>query len=58
MIGDEEHMLPMAADTLSIAVMEIVDNALMLLTPEAMDAHLLDSTVGSPRRSFVVGVQQ
>ena len=58
MIGDEEHMLPLAADTVSIAVMEIVDNALMLLTPEAMDAHLLDSTVGSPQRGFVVRAQQ
>jgi hypothetical protein len=50
-------MLPLAADTPSIAVMEIVDNALMLLTPEAMDAHLLDSTVGPPQRGFVVGAQ-
>jgi len=57
-IVDEEHKLPLAADTLSIAVMEIVDNARMLLTPEAMDAHLLDSTVGSPRRGLVVRVQQ
>jgi len=57
-IGDEEHMLPLAADTLSIGVMEIVDNALMLLTPEAMDAHLLDSTVASPQRGFVVRAQQ
>src|SRR5919112_4434456 len=29
-----------AADTLSIAVMEIVDNAVMLLVPGAMDAGL------------------
>ena len=58
MIVDEEHKLPLAADTLSIAVMEIVDNARMLLTPEAMDAHLLDSTVASPQHRFVVGAQQ
>jgi hypothetical protein len=32
--------LALAADTLSIAVMEIVDNALMLLIPGAMNAHL------------------
>jgi len=30
----------LAADTLSITVMEIVDNAIMLLVPGAMDAHL------------------
>jgi hypothetical protein len=36
--------LALAADTLSIAVMEIVDNGLMLLIPGAMDAHL-----GEPR---------
>lgn len=32
--------LAFAADTLSITVMEIVDNAIMLLIPGAMDAHL------------------
>ena len=32
--------LALAADTLSIAVMEIVDNGIMLLVPGAMDAHL------------------
>ena len=32
--------LALAADTLSIAVMEIVDNGVMLLIPGAMDAHL------------------
>jgi hypothetical protein len=31
-----------AADTLSITVMEIVDNAVVLLVPGAMDAGLLD----------------
>ena len=30
----------LAADTLSITVMEIVDNAVMLLVPGAMEAHL------------------
>jgi hypothetical protein len=32
--------LALAADTLSIAIMEIVDNAIMLAIPGAMDAHL------------------
>jgi Domain of unknown function (DUF4396) len=32
--------LALAADTLSITVMEIVDNAIMLVIPGAMDAHL------------------
>ncbi|MGY1582291.1 DUF4396 domain-containing protein [Streptomyces sp. MN13] len=30
----------LAADTVSIAVMELVDNAIIALTPGAMDAHL------------------
>ncbi len=30
----------LAADTISIGIMEIVDNAIMLLIPGAMDAHL------------------
>ena len=34
--------LALAADTLSIAVMEVVDNGVMLLIPGAMDAHLTD----------------
>ena len=34
--------LALAADTLSIAVMEIVDNATVLVVPGAMDAGLLD----------------
>ena len=34
--------LAFAADTLSITVMEIVDNAVILLIPGAMDAGLLD----------------
>ena len=32
----------LAADTVSILVMEIVDNAIVLLVPGAMDAGLLD----------------
>jgi hypothetical protein len=34
--------LALAADTLSITVMEIVDNATVLVVPGAMDAGLLD----------------
>jgi hypothetical protein len=34
--------LALAADTLSIVVMEIVDNAIVLVWPGAMDAGLLD----------------
>ena len=34
--------LALASDTLSIAVMEIVDNAIILLWPGAMDAGLAD----------------
>ncbi|GAB2611186.1 DUF4396 domain-containing protein [Streptomyces capparidis] len=33
----------LAADTVSIAVMETVDNAIIALTPGAMDAHLSDA---------------
>ncbi len=32
----------LAADTVSIAVMELVDNTIIALTPGAMDAHLSD----------------
>ncbi|WP_406726279.1 DUF4396 domain-containing protein [Streptomyces sp. GD-15H] len=32
----------LAADTVSIAVMELVDNAIIALTPGAMEAHLSD----------------
>ncbi|MBA0050306.1 DUF4396 domain-containing protein [Streptomyces sp. AJS327] len=32
----------LAADTVSIAVMELVDNAVILLTPGAMEAHLTE----------------
>ncbi|WP_031007057.1 DUF4396 domain-containing protein [Streptomyces sp. NRRL F-5727] len=33
----------LAADTISITVMEIVDNAVLLVVPGAMDAHLSDA---------------
>ncbi|WP_420717664.1 DUF4396 domain-containing protein [Streptomyces sp. H27-S2] len=33
----------LAADTVSIAVMELVDNGIIALTPGAMDAHLSDA---------------
>ncbi|MFF8274822.1 DUF4396 domain-containing protein [Streptomyces lateritius] len=33
----------LAADTLSITVMEVVDNGVLLLVPGAMDAHLTDA---------------
>lgn len=35
--------LALAADTVSIVVMEIVDNGIMLAIPGAMDAHVTDS---------------
>jgi Domain of unknown function (DUF4396) len=34
--------LALAADTISIVVMEIIDNAMMVAIPGAMDAHLTD----------------
>jgi len=34
--------LALAADTMSIAVMELVDNGIMLTVPGAMDAHVSD----------------
>jgi hypothetical protein len=34
--------LALASDTISIAIMEIVDNAIMLAIPGAMDSHLGD----------------
>jgi len=34
--------LALAADTVSIAVMELVDNAIMLVVPGAMDAHVTE----------------
>ncbi|QNS06705.1 DUF4396 domain-containing protein [Streptomyces xanthii] len=33
----------LAADTLSIAVMELIDNSVIALWPDAMDAHLSDA---------------
>jgi len=35
--------LALASDTASIVVMEIIDNALMLVIPGAMDAHVTDA---------------
>ncbi len=51
----------LAADTVSIAVMELVDNATLLVVPGAMDAGLSDllfwgSLVGSLAIAFVVTV--
>lgn len=47
--------LAFAADTLSIAAMEVIDNALMLLIPGAMDAELGDPLFwGSLALSLVV----
>ena len=40
--------LALASDTISIAIMEIVDNAIMLFIPGAMDAGL--DELGSGRR--------
>ena len=34
--------LALASDTISIVVMELIDNAIMLAIPGAMDAHLTD----------------
>jgi hypothetical protein len=34
--------LALASDTISIVVMEVIDNALMLAIPGAMDAHVAD----------------
>lgn len=34
--------LALASDTISIAIMEVVDNAIMLLIPGAMDQHATD----------------
>jgi hypothetical protein len=45
----------LAADTVSIAVMEIVDNGIVALTPGAMDAHLSDGLFWSALlRGFAV----
>ncbi|MFC8391368.1 DUF4396 domain-containing protein [Streptomyces sp. NPDC057238] len=41
----------LAADTVSVAVMEPVDNAIIALTPGAMDAHLSDGLFRSARCS-------
>jgi hypothetical protein len=36
--------LALASDTVSIAIMELVDNGIMLVIPGAMDAHLTELT--------------
>jgi Domain of unknown function (DUF4396) len=51
----------LAADTVSISVMEIIDNAVILATPGAMDAHLSSALfwvtlAGSLAIAFVVTV--
>ena len=47
--------LALAADTVSITIMEIVDNAIMLAIPGAMDAHLTEPLFwGSLAGSLVV----
>jgi hypothetical protein len=47
--------LALASDTLSIAVMEIVDNAIMLLIPGALEAGLTDVLFwGSLAASLVI----
>ena len=43
--------IALAADTISITVMEIVDNAIMLLIPRAMEAGLTPPVLGQPRHS-------
>jgi Domain of unknown function (DUF4396) len=47
--------LAFAADTASITVMEIVDNAIMLLIPGAMDAGLTSLLLGEPGRLSCYG---
>ena len=49
--------IALASDTVSIAIMEIVDNALMLLIPGAMDAGLDGpALLGQPRaRAGIAG---
>lgn len=47
--------LALASDTLSVGTMEIVDNALMLVIPGAMDAQLTDALFwGSLTGSLVI----
>ena len=41
----------LASDTVSIAIMEIVDNAIILLIPGAMEAGLADGSSGAASRS-------
>jgi hypothetical protein len=47
--------IALAADTVSIAVMEVMDNATMLIVPGAMDAGITEALFwGSLALSFVV----
>ncbi|MEX0709788.1 MAG: DUF4396 domain-containing protein [Chloroflexota bacterium] len=47
--------LALAADTVSITIMELTDNAILLAIPSAMDAHLVDPLFwGSLAFSLVV----
>jgi hypothetical protein len=47
--------LALAADTLSIVVMEIVDNAIVVAVPGAMNAQITDALLwGSPAASLVI----
>ena len=41
----------LAADTVSIAVMELIDNGIMLLVPGAMEAGSATFSSGAPSRS-------
>ncbi len=47
-------VLALAADTLSIVVMEVIDNALMLLIPGAMDAGLTSGLFWSSMAASLV----
>ena len=46
--------IALASDTISIAVMEVVDNALMFVIPGALDAGLGDSCSGSLAVALVI----
>ena len=50
--------IALAADTVSIAIMEAIDNAFVLAVPGAMDASLGDALVlGSPARRLRAGIR-
>ena len=46
----EHNIVPiaLAADTVSIAIMEVIDNAAMILVPGAMEADLTDLRFWAP----------